>query len=294
MRSAHGASVLLLTLAIAAGTLAPQPARLPPLFLGGYQVLSADFHVHTFPLNWTTLAPWDIALEAQKHGLDAIAIAGHNHLWVSQAGRWISRAIGGPTVLVSEEVVSPDPKYHLIAVGISTTVSWKQTAAQAIADVHGQGGVAIAAHPEASFWPAYDAAAMRDLDAAEVLHPDAYSSKRKYRQMQEFFARKPLTAIGSSDFHAFQYPGYCRTLIFVRQNTESGILEALRQGHTVVVDRDGRSYGDPALIRLAAQNGRLPLPDPAASGPGWLGGLSRILGIAGLLFALVFGRAATR
>ena len=294
MRKAYSASALLLALAIAAGTRASQPARQPSLFLGGYRVLAADFHVHTFPLNWTTLAPWDVVLEAQRHGLDVIAMAGHNHLWVSQTGRWISQIIGGPAVLVSEEVVSPGPKYHLIAVGIQTTVSWRQTAAQAIAEVHRQGGVAIAAHPEAMFWPAYDAAAMQVLDAAEVLHPDAYSSPLKYRQMREFFQRKPLTAIGSSDFHAFQYPGYCRTFVFVRQNTESGILEALRQGRTVVYDRDGRSYGDPALIQLAAQNGRLPRLDPAESASRPLVGFSRIAGILGLLVALIFGRTADR
>lgn len=56
-----------------------------------YRVLAADFHVHTFPFNWTTLAPWDIVLEAERQDLDAVAIAGHNHVWVSQSRAGVRR-----------------------------------------------------------------------------------------------------------------------------------------------------------------------------------------------------------
>ena len=38
---------------------------------------------------------------------------------------------------------------------------------------------------------------------------------------------------------------------------EEPVLDALREGHTVVYDRE-RAYGDPALVRVAAEDGRLP------------------------------------
>jgi len=282
----------LLAAAIAAGTLAQRPVNHPPISLGGYQVLAADFHVHVFPMNWTTLAPWDAVLEAQRHGLDVAAVIGHNHLWFSQAARWFSQKLGGPEILPGEEIVTPT--YHLIGLGLQTSVGWRQTAAEAVDAVHQQGGVAIAAHPEMPYWRAWDAAAMRDLDAAEVVHPDAYRSAEKYAQLRQFYDRKPLTAIGSSDFHGNGQPGSSRTYVFVRENTQPGILQALRERHTVVYDRAGRAYGDPELIRLAAEDGHLPVPDPNSTPAGLLGKCSRIAGLLGLLVALFFGLSRDR
>jgi hypothetical protein len=270
---------LLLT-AIVAGTISDVPRRHPPLVLHGYGVLAADFHVHSFPLSWATLSPWDTVIDAQWQGLDVIAMTGHNHVWVAKAGRWFSRLIHGPTVLVGEEIVSSH--YHLLAVGIDTTVSWKQTAASAIDAVHRQGGIAIAAHPLARFWPAYDAEAMRKLDGAEVLHPIAYESEELAAQLRQFYGRARLTAIADSDYHGLGPMGLCRTYVFTREETEQGILNALRQGHTVVYDR-GHVYGDPALIQLAA---KLPFAAPVS---GFLSVYSRIAGILGLMGALALG-----
>ena len=275
----------LLATAIAVGTLSNPPIRKRALMqIGGYQVLAADFHIHTYPLNWTTLAPWDVLLESQRQHLDVVAVVGHNHVWVSQWAHWLSERSAGPIVLVSEEIASP--RYHIIAAGIKENVSWQQPAAAAIAEVHRQGGVAIAAHPEAEYWAGFDAAAMRELDAAEVLHPDAYFSKKLYAEMRRFYQRKRVTAIGSSDFHGLQYPGICRTYVFVRERSEAGVLEALRAGRTIVYDRDGRSYGDPVLIASAAHDGRLPEPDDSGMGANPLALFSKIAGLAGLAMAL--------
>ena len=58
MISPRAVSGCLLLVAIAAGTLSDVPAAKQPIVLGGYHVLAADFHVHTFPLSASTLAPW--------------------------------------------------------------------------------------------------------------------------------------------------------------------------------------------------------------------------------------------
>ena len=272
--------------AIAAGTLSDAPLRHAPLTVGGYRVLAADFHVHSFPLSWATLSPWDTVIDARWQGLDAIAMTGHNHVWVAKTGRWFSRLIGGPTVLVGEEIVSPH--YHLLAVGIHSTVSWEQTAASAIDAVHNQGGIAIAAHPLAQFWPAYDGEAMRKLDGAEVLHPIVYESEELGEELRRFYGSARLTAISDSDYHGLGPMGLCRTYVFTRAETEQGILTALRQGHTVVYDR-GRVYGDPALIQLAAEQGTLPKLASAAPVSGFLAAYSRIAGTLGLMAALWLG-----
>jgi hypothetical protein len=154
--------------------------------------------------------------------------------------------------------------------------------------VHKQGGVAIAAHPVSSYWRGYDADAMRTLDAVEVLHPIAYMSAESYRQLQEFYGRARLTAIGDSDYHGLGPMGLCRTFVFARGDSEGAILEAIRAGHTVVYDRDGRTFGDPELIRLATQApwfGELQSP---VSDQGFLIKASRTGGMLGLLGLLFF------
>jgi hypothetical protein len=282
----------LLLVAIAAGTFSDVPNQKHPATMGGYHVLAADFHVHTFPLSASTLAPWDVVLEAQRQGLDAIAITGHDQVLAGKIGQWFSRRVGGPTVLVGEEIISPH--YHLVAVGIHTTISWRRSAAAAIDEVHQQGGIAIAAHPVAEFWPAFVAEAMTKLDATEVLQPIAYSTEDASKQLQQLYGRKRLTAIGSSDYHGLGPLGLCHTYVFVREDTEPGILDALRQGHTVVYDsRNGRAYGDPELIQLAAASGGLTEIGHAPSRQGLLAALSRTCGILGLLGATIcsFSRA---
>lgn len=287
MIGARGLSTCILVASVAAGTLSVTARGRPPVFLGGYRVLQADFHVHSHPLSSGTLTPWDTVLEAQRQGLDAIAMTGHNHVWVSQLGRWFSRRIGGPTVLVSEEVVKTTN--DLVVVGITTTIGWRQSTADAIAEAHRQGGVAIAVHPYEYSWPAYDDATVRLLDASEIVRPDMYADEARYRELRQFFQRRRMTAIGSSDYHGLQSPGSSRTYVFVRDDSEQAILEALRDGRTVVYDRDGRAYGDPELITLAARDGRLAATGYGAPEPGLLALFSRVSGVLGLAGLLLFG-----
>jgi PHP-associated len=279
-------AAMLIAVSLLAGTLSDTVHRNPPLMLGGYRVLAADFHVHTFPLSSATLAPWDVVLEAQRQGLDAIAITGHNHVWAAKVGRWFSHLIGGPTILVGQEIVTPG--YHLLAIGIDHTIDWRQSASSAIDAVHRQGGVAIAAHPGFKYWAAFDADAMSRLDGSEVLHPAAYVVPPVYSQFRRFYARKRLTAIGDSDFHGLGPMGICRTYVFARDDSPSAIVDALRAGHTVVVDRDGRTYGDPDLIRLTSQDSRFAPQQFDRPPQGLLLMLSRITGIVGLSILVLF------
>ena len=281
MRAARVASGCLLAVAIAAGTWSDAPRPHPPLMLGPYRVLAADFHVHTFPFSGSTLWPWDLVLEARRQGLDAIAITGHDQVLAGQMGRWFSRLVGGPTVLAGEEIHSPG--YHLIALGIESTVSWRLKAAAAVDAVHRQGGVAIAAHPIAQFWPAFDREAMRKLDGAEIVQPIVYSSGNARREFEEFFARRRFTAIGSSDYHGLGPVGLCRTYVFVREASEQGILQALREGHTVVYDGVGAVYGDPALIQLAGSESRLRGSETTRPERGLLVVFSRTCGLLGMI-----------
>jgi hypothetical protein len=275
----------LLLVSIAAGTASDRPRVDPPMFLGGYRVIAADFHVHPAIVSAAGLTPWDLVLEAQRQGIDALAITPHNNVFPSPIGRWFSRLIAGPTVLTGEEVRAPG--FHVIAVGIERTVSPHQSAAAAIGEIHAQGGVAIAAHPVAGYWPAFDAAAMAALDGSEVMHPGALSVERVRADFEAFYRRAPLTTIGSSDYHGLGRLGMCRTYVFATDASAPAILDALRAKRTVVYGVDGRAYGDPALIRLADGDGRLRARGAGPSGGGTLVWLSRITAVLGLAGAAI-------
>src|SRR5258708_384973 len=169
----------LLAIALLTRTLADRSQRRGPLFLAGYRGVAADFHVHPGFFAAGAVAPWDIGFLAERQGLDALAVTPHNEIFTAKLARWASRVTGGPRILVGEEVRTV--VYHLIAVGIHRRVSWNtwnDTVAHVIDDIHSQGGVAIAAHPLAEFWPAFDEQAMFRLDRSKVRHPTAYASAR--------------------------------------------------------------------------------------------------------------------
>jgi hypothetical protein len=138
--------------------------------------------------------------------------------------------------------------------------------APVIDEVHAQGSVAIVAHPYEDYWPAYDVAALQKLDGAEVVRPEAQHVERMASQLREFFRRAPLTVIGDTDYHGLAPLGYSRTYVFARTRTDQGVLDAVREGRTVVYDRE-RAYGDLGLIQLALDSGGLPSAVPVLLAP---------------------------
>jgi len=161
-------------------------------------------------------------------------------------------------LIPGEEITNP--QYHMIAVGVERAVRGADvSAAEAIADVHSQGGVAIAAHPSRRFHGYDDAAVVSMLDGAEAAHSDVHRDRVFRAEIGAFFERArrvnpDIAAIGSSDFHAMPpVIGRCRTYLFVRERTKAGVLDAIRSGRTLAVDGDGRLAGDPSLIQLLGE-----------------------------------------
>jgi hypothetical protein len=86
--------------------------------------------------------------------------------------------------------------------------------------------------------------------------------------------------------------GLCRTLVFVEEPaTEASVLAALRARRTVTIDRDGRLYGDPAMVAELARDPYQPrTADFTYRGEGKGDRMMRTLGWLGLVGLLVFGR----
>jgi len=278
-------SALCVIAGVAVGTCTTiTPTRVPSR-VGDYWLLAGDFHVHAFPGDGS-LAPWPLRDEAARAGLDVFAVTNHNQALTAKFARQQARGSDGPLVLAGEEVTNRE--YHLIAVGITQKVNAFQPAARAIADIHAQGGVAIAAHP-GPLSVGYTDDAIRALDGTEAAHPA--DDQRERNEFIAFYERarrlnRRIAAIGSSDFHAMPAPvGSCRTFLFVRERTEAGVLDAIRDGRTVALDDAGQLHGDPALVLLAKQS----IPQqPVDANNGWRR-LSVALVWAGVLGVVLFG-----
>ena len=257
---------------------------------GDSVVLAVDFHVHSFPGDGS-MAPWDLSVEAQRRGLDAIALTNHNHRL-----QWtLTQALGftprGALLIPGEELTSIG--YHMAVAGTARNVAWHQPAADVAARVHEEGGIAIAAHPAGKGMAGFDDRALDVVDGVEAAHPLIYVFADGRRDLAQSYARararRPdIAAIGSTDYHFFAPVGFCRTFVFARERSVPAILEGVRHGRTVACDASGTTYGPADLSPVVADACRAAAGAPAADGTA-TGTASLWLAWIGLLILVVLG-----
>lgn len=239
-----------------------------PLIRGGYRVLAADLHVHSFPGDGA-LPPWDIAHEARRRRLDVVALTNHNATLSWHLGRLLNSNAGTPGVLLlpGDEITSVG--FHIAALGIDRSLPWRGSIEEIASAVRARGGVAIAAHPTAGRRDLFDARAFRALDGIEVAYPGMLDSAPVDPEFIEVYhaavaAHPSIAIIGSSDFHTWAPIGLCRTYLFVRSADGVGVLDAIRAGRTVACDGKGVTYGPSALTDLVRDDCRADASAPAA------------------------------
>jgi hypothetical protein len=281
----------LLGIAFASGAVFdPRPSR-PIVHRAGFRVLEGDFHAHT-TYSDGSLSPFGLVRQAERQGLDVVGVTEHNTVWPAKIARTYSRLAGGPLVVVGEEITTA--RFHVIALGLTNTVTAAQPIAGVLADIHAQGGFAIAAHPVRAFWPSL-LPVRASFDGAEVFHPIAFSSRPgwQWTDMVTFYeeASPPLTAIGSSDYHFGSVLGMCRTLVFVEEpGDEASVLRALKERRTVVIDHRGHMFGDPALVAaLEREPVVVRSGDLLYRGQNEADRILRAIGFVGLVGLVLFG-----
>lgn len=172
---------------------------------------------------------------AQRRHLDVLAVTEHNAVFPARLARAFSHAVGGPVIVVGEEVTTA--RYHLIVLGADGVIAARQPPSDVLDEAHACGGFVIAAHPVLRFQDAL--LPLRDrLDGTDVMHPLAFLHRGhgwSWSDMCVFYmdaeaGGHPLTAIGSSDYHWASVLGLVRTLVFVdptAPDEERAVLDAL-------------------------------------------------------------------
>lgn len=299
-RVARLLAAVMIVVATAVGTwsaAAVSPAR-PVEVRAGYRVLQGDFHAHT-RFSDGVVSPCDLVLLGRERGLDVIAVTEHNRVFPA----FIARACAGfihdpPIVVIGEEITRRD--LHLLALGVGRSVDARVPAKDLVAAIHAQGGVAIAAHPTRRFRPAVEPIC-DDLDGIEVVHPLAYRSSSVIGPWSDIaeLARGDCgvdkAMLGNSDYHAGSVLGVVRTYVFVREPTEAGVIEAIRDRRTVTIAPDGSVFGPADLAASLQAEPLAPRPtDYGYGGAGPIDRITRALGLLGLVVLLVLSGGGRR
>ena len=214
----------------------------------------ADLHIHTHHSDGQD-GPAEVVAWAARIGLDVIAITDHDQIDGALIAAAIARGEpGSPDVIVGEEVSSLDG--HILALFIDRLVPPDMSAAETVAAIHEQGGLAVAAHP---YWRSSstdhrgrvyglgDRIAEVDLDAVEVINggftPSMIGANRRAGWVAEALGRTP---IGGSDAHVKHALGWGHTRF--EGSTARELRRSIETGRT----QAGRSPLHPTGLRRYA------------------------------------------
>jgi predicted metal-dependent phosphoesterase TrpH len=193
----------------------------------------ADLHVHTVYSDGNATVPALLEHVATKTDLRVIAITDHDTIGGALEAQRLAPSFG-VEVIVGEEVSTAEG--HLLALFIERPLPPRRPAAQTIAAIHAQGGLAVAAHPYDWLVPSMGLHSLlqhRDppqakweLDGIETFNAGALLPDMNARAKVAARALS-LPAIGGSDSHHLATVGSGYT-IFAGQSAEevrSAILQ---------------------------------------------------------------------
>jgi predicted metal-dependent phosphoesterase TrpH len=214
------------------------------------QVSKADLHIHTTASDGAATVPELLAYAAQMPDLRVIAITDHDTIAAAKEAARLAYQFG-IDVIVGEEVSTADG--HLLALFIDSFLPPQRPAAETIAAIHAQGGLAIAPHPFDRSVPSLGRQGLHrsgwDFDAIEGFNAGVIWSQRGCNAAaQRAAAAMALPAIGSSDAHTLATTGLGYTQ-FPGANT-SDLYRAIKAGQ---VSWGGRYWGPGQYLDMGRQ-----------------------------------------
>lgn len=211
--------------------------ELPPGFV------AIDTHVHTCYSPDSVADPERVLEAAARRGLGGIAVTDHDTVEGAERAQAIAERLKARgklpasfVVIEGEEVGSREG--HIIGLFLHATVPAELLAADTVAAIHAQGGLAIAAHPmlpsgvgRLSAILPFDA--IETVNMAEELH-FSLASGQANRRRGAFYAAVRGARLGVSDAHDPSAVGLGYTLIPGTTVDEATLRWALVNGETQV------------------------------------------------------------
>jgi predicted metal-dependent phosphoesterase TrpH len=188
-------------------------ARVPR---GGGSRGKADMHLHTLWSDGTATVADLLEWVEERTDLDVIAITDHERVDGAQHALAL-HAEGGYSfdLVVGEEITTR--RGHLLALFLERRVRALRPLGESLADIHEQGGLAIAAHPLAPLTPSLGSRSLRSahaatdparrLDGIELMNPSAAGRSRAAARERMNRELLNLPAVGNSDAHVLEAVG---------------------------------------------------------------------------------------
>ena len=189
-----------------------------------------DLHLHTSrhsPDSETD--PFDLLESARKAGLDGVVITEHDYLWPEDELLELRAAAPDLVVLAGLEVTGRGGDVLVYGITDATPLPRGIGWGELVREVHRQGGVAVAAHPNR--WGQPFERLVREtgvkLDGIEIMSNNMDAELRQ--QAAELLEKYPEYAqLGNSDSHAPWSVGCCYTDFDATIRTNADLVAAIR------------------------------------------------------------------
>src|SRR5205085_7862326 len=168
------------------------------------KISKADLHIHTVHSDGAATVPELLTHVAANTDLRLIAVTDHDSIAGARQAAQLAPQFG-VEVIIGEEVSTADG--HLLALFIDSFLPPERPAAETIAAIHAQGGLAIAPHPFDRSVPSLGCAGLDqsgwDFDAIEGFNAGVVWWQRgSNRTAQRAATQMGFPLLGGSDSHA--------------------------------------------------------------------------------------------
>ncbi|PKM92750.1 MAG: hypothetical protein CVU80_01740 [Elusimicrobia bacterium HGW-Elusimicrobia-4] len=201
--------------------------------------IAIDTHLHTIYSHDSVADIEKLIIQADKKGLGALAITDHNDFEGVCRARNIAEDLKARGlikkdffIISGEEISTTDG--HIIALFTKTYIYQNMSVNETIAEIHRQGGIAIAAHPSQKSGVGLKQMRLQKFDGVELYNGSSFlpydffrqtKIKKRLRKQKKFF-------VSSSDSHFKGGVGYSGcSIVSVKEKSINGIKDALKNGN---------------------------------------------------------------
>lgn len=202
--------------------------------LAGRPLINVDLHMHTDHSSDCATSVTTLLETARDRGLGAIAVTDHNEVSGAFAARELSEQIGGPKIIIGEEVMTAE-QGEVIGLFLTELIPRGMTMAETITEIRRQGGLVYVPHPfdRLHSVPDYEHLLdiVEDIDIIEVFNPRVAMSSFN-EEAKRFSAKYRIVAGAGSDSHVAQGLGS----VMIRMHDFDGpeeFLESMRASDLV-------------------------------------------------------------
>ncbi len=195
--------------------------------------LRIDLHVHSVQSDDSRVTLEDAFRRCREEGLDGFALTDHDTMTEIPD----EKKDDGLIVVPGVEITAMGA--HIIAMDIGDGVPKGLSIHETVDRIHGQGGIAIIAHPYSAFRTWINAREIENtpFDCVEVANAYQFPYGWMLEKNKALAERIGLPMTGGSDAHIQRTVGRAYTIIEADSKDVEGILRALRRGETEAVGR---------------------------------------------------------